>query len=176
MSSVEPEAVGRSRSGHDVPETSQLLDLLFREFAVGSGFHCAAERSIQCLGERVHHRRAGPPEPQSLAVSTGDQLPVPAQDRVRRDQSRILLQQPTSEELPLGRETAALVIGESYASTTELLVELLAQDTVLLDQLRDDILLPTIHPPGEGQEEELQCWGGGHPRAGWTRMLGSRNS
>jgi hypothetical protein len=36
-----------------------------------------------------------------------------------------------------------------------LLLELLAQDAVLLDQVRDDAQLSLVHPPGEGQKEEL---------------------
>ena len=106
--------------------------------------------------------RSTRPTPCAAVVLLGQQPSVPAQDRVRRDDAGELLQQLASEELPLGREAAALFIGEADASTAELPVELLAQDAILLDQIRDDVLLSAIHEPGEGQEKEVQCSGRQH--------------
>ena len=80
-----------------------------------------------------------------------------------------------SEELSLCRKATALVVGEADAPTTELLVELLAQDAILLHEVCDGVLLSVTHPPGEGQEEEVQCRSGGHRTAEWTAVLGSRN-
>ena len=100
-------------------------------------------------------RRPTRATPGAAVVLLGDQMPVPSQDRVRCDEARILPQQLRSEELPLGRQSASLVVGEADMPTGDLLVELLAENAVLLHEVRDDILLAPIHPPGERQQEEL---------------------
>ncbi len=77
---------------------------------------------------KLHHegssvlllRWSARPTPCAAVVFPGDKLSVPAQDRARRHQARILLQQLPSEELPLGREPTALVIGEAQTATVEL--------------------------------------------------------
>ncbi len=57
-----------------------------------------------------------------------------------------------------------LVIGESKASATELLL----QDAILLDQILDDLGLMAVDPAGEGGEEELEWEEFGH----CTRIVG----
>ena len=54
--------------------------------------------------------------------------------------------------------TSALVIGEARATTAELFL----QDTVLLDEVGDDLCLLAVDPAREGGEEELERGEVGH--------------
>ncbi|MEM7205014.1 MAG: hypothetical protein AAF628_32470 [Planctomycetota bacterium] len=56
------------------------------------------------------------------------------------------------------RRPAALVIGEPKSPAAELL----AQNTVLLDQVGGHLCLLAVHPAGEDREEELERVGIGH--------------
>ncbi|MDG2304737.1 MAG: hypothetical protein P8R42_08785 [Candidatus Binatia bacterium] len=80
-----------------------------------------------------------------------------------------------SEELSLCRKATALVVGEADAPTPELAVELLAQDAVLLHEVRDCVLLTSVHPPGENQEEEVESCRR-HRQAGSPRRRGRATS
>jgi hypothetical protein len=63
------------------------------------------------------------------------------------------LQEPfPTDRLGLGRESPSLLIRESQS----LSAELLAQYSILLLQVLDDILLTTIHPSREGQHQKLK--------------------
>src|SRR5258708_22231983 len=71
-----------------------------------------------------------------------DQAPVPAQDRVGRDDRRDLRERAAAEDLALGRESPPLIVREWRHPPAQLL----PQPAVLLDQVLDDPLLPTAHP------------------------------
>jgi hypothetical protein len=70
------------------------------------------------------------PEPAArrAVVLAGDQLAVPAQDRVRRDQARKLAEPATTDDPALDRQASPLVVGEAQPPSAELL----AEDAVLL--------------------------------------------
>lgn len=61
------------------------------------------------------------------------------------------LEQAATQSLSLYRETAAFVLGQARAIARELSL----QDTVLFDQLVDDLLLVAIEPAGDGDQKEL---------------------
>ena len=77
---------------------------------------------------------------------------VPAQDGVGSDDGGDACENAATENLALRSESAALVIRESES----LAAQLLLQDTVLLDEVVDDLRLMTIDPAGERGEEELE--------------------
>ncbi|MBC7974970.1 MAG: hypothetical protein H7138_08295 [Myxococcales bacterium] len=85
-------------------------------------------------------------------VFLGDELAVPAQDGVGRDQSGELFQRTSADEAALRAEPPALGIGEAQAPPSELL----AQDAVLVLEVRDDLGLVAVHPAREHHEQELQ--------------------
>jgi hypothetical protein len=78
----------------------------------------------------------------SAVVLLGDELAVPAQDGVGRHQSGELFQRTSADEAALRGEPPALRVGEAQAPTAELL----AQDAVLLLEVRDDLGLVAVHP------------------------------
>ena len=67
-------------------------------------------------------------------------------------------QQLASEDLALGGQATALIIGQSETP----LAELLPQHTILLDKVGDDLRLLTVDPAGERREEKLQREKVGH--------------
>ena len=86
------------------------------------------------------------PAARRAVVLAGDQLAVPAQDRVGRDQARELAQPATTHRPALDGQSSPLVIGEPQAPPADLL----AEDAVLLAQEVDDSswrewIQPVIH-------------------------------
>ena len=79
-----------------------------------------------------------------------DQLAVPAQDRVGCDQASKLFQDAAAQESTGHREPAALCIREAQAS----IADLLAQHTVLLLEVRDDVALAPVQPAREHDQQE----------------------
>src|SRR5262249_28322292 len=79
----------------------------------------------------------------------GDQLSVPAQDRVGGHDRRHPSQDPPTESLAFGGEASALVIGQAEAAARQLAPE----NPVLFDQVLDDLLLVAIDPSGEGHKQ-----------------------
>ena len=76
--------------------------------------------------------RARPPRAASrIRPLRSDELAMPAEDRVRRDDGRDLRQQSTAEPLPEDRQAATFVIGQCQSSA----VELRLQNAVLLSQV-----------------------------------------
>ena len=63
-----------------------------------------------------------------------------------------------AERLALGRESAALVIGEAKPSAAKLFLE----DPVLFDEVGDDLRLFAVDPAREGGEEQLKREEVGH--------------
>ena len=100
--------------------------------------------AISCMirGTAWPLRRERPP---------GNQLPVPAQDRVGGHEGRDLPQDPSTEAVALRGEASALVVGPPKAAASQLGPE----DPVLLYQVLDDVLLVAVDPSGEGLEQHL---------------------
>jgi len=84
-----------------------------------------------------------------------NQVPIPAQDRVGRDDTGEVVEESPTEGLPLHGEAAPLVVGELESPSRELL----SQDAVLLEEVVDHLGLSAIHPAGEHEDEELDRWG-----------------
>src|SRR5437899_8654318 len=78
------------------------------------------------------------------------QLPVPSQQRVRRDDRRDLTQGlPTQPVGPYG-ESPPVVIGEPQTPPTDLPSE----EAILFDQIGERLPLPAIEPTGAGKEQQ----------------------
>ena len=90
-------------------------------------------------------------------VLLGDQPPVPAENRVRRDDACHLTQDPPAEFLTSHRESPALGVGQAKRSRTKMLPE----DAILLPEIVDAIFLVASHPASQGQHEEVQSVGHG---------------
>src|SRR5271166_5290274 len=97
------------------------------------------------------------PVPLRLSILTlrvpffGDQLAMPAQDRVGRNQGGNLLECLAAQHLASDGESPTLVIVEHDA----FLAELFLQDLVFGSQVVDHGLLPVVDPAGQNGEEEL---------------------
>ena len=120
------------------------------------------------LGQRVDTDHAGlidakmelpPATPAALLheSSLGNQTPVPAEHRVRRDDACHLTQDPPAEFLASHRESPALGVGQTKRSRTKMLPE----DAILLPEIVDAIFLVASHPASQGQPEEVQSVGHG---------------
>jgi hypothetical protein len=73
---------------------------------------------------------------------------VPSQNRVGGHDGRDLPQDPSTESATCRREASALVVGEPEAAPLHLLLE----DTVLLHQVLDNVLLVAVDPSSERYE------------------------
>ena len=93
----------------------------------------------------------------AAVVLLGDQLPRPAQDRVRRDDARNLGEDSPAELLPAYGEPTPLCVGQAERTTAQLLSE----DSILLTEIVDQIFLVTVESAGDGEDEEVQRMG--HP-------------
>ena len=110
-------------------------------------------------GELDHHRLnrfcRGRPAGTALGgaiVFGGDELAVPAQDGVRRQQVCHFAEHSSPKHLAPDGEPTPLVIGEPKSTA----VKLLAQNPVLLLEVVDQLDLLPVDPAGEQQEQELQ--------------------
>ena len=101
-------------------------------------------------GLRFPSRPAGL-SPFRVVPLTSNELAVPGENRVGRDDSGDLLEDLSTEGLALYREPTAFIIGQPKSSATKLSLE----DSVLLEQIVDDVLLVTVDPAGEGDQQEL---------------------
>ena len=123
---------------------------------------CIAPRRI--LARHPHHKRGDLPWRHRSAstsagtsvVFPGDQCPVPAEDRVRGDDTRDLRQDPPAEFLAAHGETTALGVSQAKRSRAQVFPE----DPILLPEILDQIGLVAVHPASEREDEELQR--GGH--------------
>ena len=82
-----------------------------------------------------------------------DQSTVPAHDRVRGHDGRDPGEEAPSKRLSLGSESSSLFVGQAES----LLAELFLEDTVLLNEVLDGLILMTVDPAGERREEELKA-------------------
>ena len=88
----------------------------------------------------------------AAVVCLGDQSPVPAENRVRRDDAGDLHQDAPSELLAAHGESTALGIGPTKRPRAQVLPE----DPILLPEIRDQIVLVAVHPASERENEELE--------------------
>ena len=88
-----------------------------------------------------------------------DELPVPAKQRVRRDDGRDFSESRSPDRMSVPRKSASLCIRESNSSSAELL----AQHKVLRLQLRDQLALLAVQPSRQNEEHELN----GKMHLGW---------
>ncbi len=82
-----------------------------------------------------------------------DEPSVPTQNRVWSHDGGQLHEGLATKGLALDRENTPLVIGEEDPFSSHLCHESL--DLGVLEF--DDLLLPTIHPAGENQQDEVPC-------------------
>ena len=82
----------------------------------------------------------------------GDELPVPAEQRVRRDDRRDLAQRLTAQPVGSRGKFPPVVIGEPEAPPTQLP----PQDPILLDQVRQHLALPPVQPAGDREQQHLE--------------------
>ena len=87
----------------------------------------------------------------AAVVCLGDQSPVPAENRVRRDDAGDLHHDAPSEFLAAHGESTALGIGQAKRPRAQVLPE----DPILLPEIRDQIVLVAVHPASERENEEL---------------------
>ena len=88
----------------------------------------------------------------AAVVCLGDHSPVPAENRVRRDDAGDLHHDAPSELLAAHGESTALGIGQAKRPRAQVLPE----DPMLLPEIRDQIVLVAVHPASERENEELE--------------------
>ena len=88
-------------------------------------------------------------------VLGGNELAVPGQQRIRSDDTGQPLQSSSAKNLCSDRESATLVVGQLKPSPAELL----AENSILLTQIVDQVLLPAADPAGNSEDEEVQHQG-----------------
>ncbi len=81
----------------------------------------------------------------------GNELAVPTKDGVGSDERSNFGESPSSNGLAAHGKSAALSVGQSKSSATELLF----QDSVLLSEIFDDRILLSADPAGQGGNEDL---------------------
>ena len=85
-------------------------------------------------------------------VCLGDQSPVPTQDRIRGDDARDLRQDPPAEFVTAHSESTTLGVRQAKRPRAQVFSE----DPILLPEIVDQIVLVTVHPASEREDEELQ--------------------
>ena len=103
-----------------------------------------------CLVAPCNNAAAG-----AAVVLPGNQPPVPAENRVRRDDAGDLHQNPPAEFLASHRESTALGVGQAKWTWAKLLPE----DPILLPEIIDHVFLVAVHPASGREYEEAQSVG-----------------
>ena len=85
-------------------------------------------------------------------VFLGDQSPVPTQDRIRGDDARDLRQDPPAEFVTAHSESTTLGVRQAKRPRAQVFSE----DPILLPEIVDQIVVVTVHPASEREDEELQ--------------------
>jgi hypothetical protein len=99
--------------------------------------------------------RAPDPTARRAIVLAGDQLAVPAQDRVGCDQAGELAEPATADDPALDGQASPLVVGEAQAPSAELV----AEHAVLLAQEVDDLELTGVNPARHAEDQEPHSFG-----------------
>src|SRR4029450_12407339 len=118
---------------------------------------CVAPARI--LGRHPDHEtaysplQAGSPRPGlRIRPLSRDQLAVPPENRVRRDDRRDFRQHPTTETVTDHGETTTFVVAQSQLPPPQLRL----QDTVLFPQEFDDVARLPFEPPEQRREDHVQ--------------------
>ena len=91
----------------------------------------------------------------------GDELPMPAQQRVRSHDGRDLPQPSTPQPVRSYGESAPIVIGQLQTSTPQLA----AKHPIFFEQITKDLSLLAVQPPDEEREHQLESGGVDHRRS-----------
>src|SRR6516162_5764302 len=86
----------------------------------------------------------------SSVVLLGDQLPVPSQQGLRRDNAGNLGKSLSSQRLGLYGQSPPLIVMEAHSPATELF----SKHPILLAQIFNDLQLTVVHPPGYGDQRK----------------------
>ena len=97
-------------------------------------------------------RWPGPRRTLVTAHQRRDQSPVPTQDRIRGDDARDLRQDPPAEFVTAHSESTTLGVRQAKRPRAQVFSE----DPILLPEIVDQIVLVTVHPASEREDEELQ--------------------
>jgi hypothetical protein len=82
--------------------------------------------------------------------TSGDQLPVPSQQRLRRDNAGDLGKSLSSQRLGLYGQSPALIVIKAQSPAPELF----SKHPILLAKIFNDLQLPVVHPPGDGDQRK----------------------
>jgi hypothetical protein len=86
----------------------------------------------------------------SSVVLLGDQLPVPSQQGLRRNNAGDLGKSSSSQRLGPYGQSPALIIIEAHSPATELF----SKHPIFLAKIFNDLQLAVVHPPGDGDEQK----------------------
>ena len=92
------------------------------------------------LDDRLRGHRSTRSSTGAAVVLLRDESSIPAQDRVRGDDTSRMDQDPSPELLPPDGETASLSVGQAERTAAQLF----AQDSILLTEIVDQILLAAV--------------------------------
>src|SRR5215469_14338288 len=86
----------------------------------------------------------------SSVVLLGDELPVPSQQGLRRDNAGDLGKSLSSQRLGLYGQSPTLIVIEPHSPATELF----SKHPILLAKIFNDLQLALVHPPGDGDQQK----------------------
>ena len=111
-----------------------------------------ARRRCPSLAELRHDGWAARTSLLGVGPLCRDEVAVPGQDGVGGDDRGQPSEQSPTESLALGRQAAALVVGQSELAAAKLLLE----DSVRFEEVVDLALQVLVHPAGEGRKDEAE--------------------
>src|SRR5688572_17400798 len=116
------------------------------------------------LGEHAATARWRP----DVRPFASDELPMPAQQRVRSDNRGDLAQPSTAYASRAGGESPSVIVGQLQAVAPQLAT----QEAVLFDQIAEHPVLLALQPPCENGEHQLEGGGVDHSleSRSWTRI------
>src|SRR5215471_6061410 len=88
----------------------------------------------------------------SSVVLLGDQLPMPSQQGLRRDNAGDLGKSLSSQRVGLNGQPPALIVIEVHSLASELF----SQHPILFAEIFNDLQLAVVHPPGDGDQQKLE--------------------
>src|SRR6516164_4648314 len=86
----------------------------------------------------------------SSVVLLGDQLPMPSQQGLRRDNAGDLGKSFSSQRFGLYGQSPKLIVIEAHSPATELF----SKHPILLAKIFNDLQLAVVHPPGDGDQQK----------------------
>src|SRR6516162_346148 len=85
-------------------------------------------------------------------VLLGDQLPVPSQQGLRRDNAGDLGKSFSSQRFGLYGQSPKLIVIEAHSPATELF----SKHPILLTKIFNDLQLAVVHPRGDGDQQKSE--------------------